>query len=227
MLFEGPAADDHARRSNDPAGAAPNAGRPNGSASLQQAAADSDPDPERTAAMFALAEGLKRGDERAFEQLYREYTDGVFHVALRVLGDAALAQDVLQEVFVVVFRRIETWRGDGSLRAWLYQITVRCALRAKRRRPFTLDFENEEEATPPAVYDPPPAEADFRAAVDREIQRLPTRARMVFVMHVVEGLTHPEIARVLEVDEGTSKSQLHYARSILKRRLERFARELA
>jgi len=186
-----------------------------------------DPDPERTAAMFALAEGLKRGDERAFEQLYREYADGVFHVGLRVLRDAALAQDVLQEVFIVVFRRIETWRGEGSLKAWLYQITVRCALRAKRRRPFTLDFENEEEASPPAVRDPPPAEMDFRAAVSRELDRLPTRARMVFVMFVVEGLTHPEIARILEVDEGTSKSQLHYARSLLKRRLARYERELS
>jgi RNA polymerase sigma-70 factor (ECF subfamily) len=186
-----------------------------------------DPDPERTAAMFALAEGLKRGDESAFEQLYREYADGVFHVALRVLGDSGLAQDVLQEVFIVVFRRIETWRGEGSLKAWLYQITVRCALRAKRRRPFTLDFENEEEASPPAVRDPPPAETDFRAAVSREIDRLPTRARMVFVMFVVEGLTHPEIARILEVDEGTSKSQLHYARSLLKRRLARYERELS
>jgi RNA polymerase sigma-70 factor (ECF subfamily) len=186
-----------------------------------------DPDPERTAAMFALAEGLKRGDERAFEQLYREYADGVFHVGLRVLGDASLAQDVLQEVFLVVFRRIETWRGEGSLKAWLYQITVRCALRAKRRRPFTIDFENEEETSPPAVRDPPPAEMDFRAAVSREIDRLPTRARMVFVMFVVEGLTHPEIARILEVDEGTSKSQLHYARSLLKRRLARYERELA
>ena len=177
--------------------------------------------------MFALAEGLKRGDERAFEQLYREYADGVFHVALRVLADPGLAQDVLQEVFIVVFRRIETWRGEGSLKAWLYQITVRCALRAKRRRPFTLDFENEEEASPPAVRDPPPAEMDFRAAVSREIDRLPTRARMVFVMFVVEGLTHPEIARILEVDEGTSKSQLHYARSLLKRRLARYERELS
>jgi len=186
-----------------------------------------DPDPERTAAMFALAEGLKRGDERAFEQLYREYADGVFHVGLRVLRDAALAQDVLQEVFIVVFRRIETWRGEGSLKAWLYQITVRCALRAKRRRPFTLDFENEEEASLPAVRDPSPAEMDFRAAVSREIDRLPTRARMVFVMFVVEGLTHPEIARILEVDEGTSKSQLHYARSLLKRRLARYERELS
>jgi RNA polymerase sigma-70 factor (ECF subfamily) len=186
-----------------------------------------DPDPERTAAMFALAEGLKRGEERSFEQLYREYADGVFHVGLRVLGDASLAQDVLQEVFLVVFRRIETWRGEGSLKAWLYQITVRCALRAKRRRPYTVDFENEEETSPPAVRDPPPAEMDFRAAVSREIDRLPTRARMVFVMFVVEGLTHPEIARILEVDEGTSKSQLHYARSLLKRRLARYERELA
>lgn len=225
MPIEEPAADDD-RNANETA-APPIAGRPQGPRLLQQADADSDPDPVRTAAMFALAEGLKRGDESAFEQLYREYSDGVFHVALRVVGDASLAQDVLQEVFIVVFRRIETWRGEGSLKAWLYQITVRSALRAKRRRPLTRDFEDEETGPPPAVHDPPPAEADFRAAVDREIRRLPTRARLVFVMHVVEGLTHPEIAAILEVDEGTSKSQLHYARSLLKRRLARFARELS
>jgi len=184
-------------------------------------------DEQRRSREAELVRRAQAGDRIAFEQLYREYADGVFHVALRILGDASLSQDVLQEVFVVVFRRIETWRGEGSLKAWLYQISIRCALRAKRRRPFTLDFENEEEATPPAVRDPPPAEMDFRKAVDREIQRLPTRARMVFVMHVVEGLTHPEIARILEVDEGTSKSQLHYARSLLKRRLARYERELA
>ena len=174
-----------------------------------------------------LAAGLRRGDERAFEQLYREFSDGVFHVAERMLGNAADAADVLQETFVAVFRRIETWRGEGSLKSWLYQIAVRFALRAKRRRPITLDFGNEEEVTPPSSHDPPPAETDFRSAVDLEIQRLPNGARMVFVMHTVEGLTHPEIAAALGVDEGTSKSQLHYARSLLKRRLARFERELA
>ncbi|MBM4014614.1 MAG: RNA polymerase sigma factor [Planctomycetes bacterium] len=174
-----------------------------------------------------LADALRRGDERAFEQLYRLHSDGLFHLAERMLGNAADAADVLQETFVAVFRRIETWRGEGSLKSWLYQIAVRFALRAKRRRPITIDFEDEEHATPPAVHDPPPAEMDFRAAVDQEIQRLPTRARMVFVMHTVDGMTHPEIARVLEVDEGTSKSQLHYARSLLKRRLARYERELA
>ncbi len=175
----------------------------------------------------ALADGLRRGDERAFEQLYRDYADGVFHLAERMLNSAADAADVLQETFIAVFRRIETWRGEGSLKSWLFQIAVRFALRAKRRRPLTRDFENEEENSPPAVYDAPPAEMDFRSAVDLEIQRLPTRARMVFVMHIVEGLTHPEIAAALGVDEGTSKSQLHYARSLLKRRLARFERELA
>ena len=174
-----------------------------------------------------LAAALRRGDERAFERLYAEFADGVFHTAERMLGNAADAADVLQETFVAVFRRIETWRGEGSLKSWLYQIAVRFALRAKRRRPFTLDFNDPEETTPPSAHDPPPAETDFRSAVDLEIQRLPTRSRMVFVMHTVEGMTHPEIAEALGVDEGTSKSQLHYARSLLKRRLARFEHELA
>ena len=174
-----------------------------------------------------LADRLRRGDESAYEQLYRDYSDGVFHIADRMLRNASDAADVLQETFIAVFRRIETFRGEGSLKGWLYQIAIRFAIRAKKRRPFTLDFNNEEEATPPAVFDAPPAEMDFREAVDQEIARLPAKSRMVFVMFTVEGLSHPEIAAVLGVDEGTSKSQLHYARSILKRRLARFERELA
>lgn len=174
-----------------------------------------------------LAVGLRRGDERAFEQLYREFGAGIFHVAERMLGNSADAADVLQETFIAVFRRIETWRGEGSFKSWLYRIAVRNALRAKRRRPITLDFNNPEETTPPSGYDPPPAEMDFRSAVDREIQRLPNGARTIFTMFTVEGLTHPEIAAVLGVDEGTSKSQLHYARMLLKRRLARFEHELS
>jgi RNA polymerase sigma factor (sigma-70 family) len=173
-----------------------------------------------------LVEGLRRGDDSAFEDLYREFADGIHHVAERMLGNPADAADVLQETFLAVFRRIETWRGEGSLRAWLYQIAVRIALKTRRRRPITLDFE-DESTTPPSVVDAPAAETDFRAAVEQEIQRLPTGARTIFTLHVVEGLSHPEIAHALRIDEGTSKSQLHYARSILKRRLARFDRELS
>jgi RNA polymerase sigma-70 factor (ECF subfamily) len=186
-----------------------------------------DEPPSSTESADELAAALRRGDERAFERLYAEFADGVFHTAERMLGNAADAADVLQETFVAVFRRIETWRGEGSLKGWLYRIAVRFALRAKRRRPFTLDFNDPEEATPPAAHDPPPAETDFRSAVDFEIRRLPGGARAVFTMFVVEGLSHAEIAQALGVDEGTSKSQLHYARSLLKRRLARFERELA
>ncbi len=173
-----------------------------------------------------LAEACRRGDEDAFEELYRTHADGVYHVVTRVLRNHEDATDALQETFLVAFRRFSTYRGEGSLHGWLCQIAVRIALRIKgRRRP---QQSAEEEIVPDVpVTDEPPAEHDFHAAVEQEIQRLPEKARLVFVLHTSEGMTHAEIARVMNINEGTSKSQLSYARSLLKKRLSRWHDELS
>jgi len=168
-----------------------------------------------------LAEACQRGDESAFAELYRRYGDGVFHVAQRVLHDEQDATDALQETFLTAFRRISTYRGDGSLKAWLYQVAVRASLRILRQRKAAVSLD--DEAAPPATDDsPPPADRDFRDAVQNEIQDLPERARLVFVLYTAEDMSHAEIATALDVSVGTSKSQLNYARSLLRQRLARW-----
>ena len=172
-----------------------------------------------------LVEACRRGDPAAFEELYRGFADGVYHVALRVLRNHEDATDATQEAFLLAFRRMSTFRGEGSMKGWLTQIAVRVALRmTQRRRPaMSIDVEEAEE---PAAEDAPPAETDFRNAVDQEINKLPEKARLVFILHTTEGLTHAEIGSALGITEGTSKSQLNYARGLLKQRLSRWCHEL-
>jgi len=177
-------------------------------------------DPQRQ-----LVEACQRGEEEAFATLYRTFGGTVLNVVRRVLKDEEEALDAVQETFLQAFRRIETFRGEGSLKGWLCQIATRMAFRLRRRRRGGLSLD--EEGAPPATADPEPVpDRDFHAAVQREIDRLPLKARMVFLLHTGEGLTHAEIGAALGVTEGTSKSQLNYARGLLRQRLGRWCDEL-
>ena len=173
-----------------------------------------------------LAEACRRGDARAFEDLYRAHADGVYHVAFRVLCNQEDAHDAVQETFLTAFRRMVTFRGEGSLHAWMLKIATRTAFRIRRRRRHGRSLD-AGEAAPVAVPPEPARDGDFQAAVARAIERLPERSRLVFQMHTVENMTHAEIGAALGIDEGTSKSQLSYARSLLRERLQRWCRELS
>ena len=168
-----------------------------------------------------LADACRRGEESAFAELFRQHSRAVQHAAYRVLGDEAEADDVLQETFLTAFRRIRTYRGEGTMRGWLVQIGVRLALRFRRRRSSGPTLDPDGVVEPPAPSTPR-EDREFTDALEREVQALPERSRLVFVLHTSEGLTHAEIGHALGIDEGTSKSQLSYARSLLRRRLGRF-----
>lgn len=173
-----------------------------------------------------LAEACRRGEEAAFAELYRQFADGVFHVTMRILRNREDAADALQETFLLAFRHFSTYRGEGSLKGWLFRVAVRAALRIRRRGRPGQSLDDEEAPPVEAAPQPAPLDADFESAVQREIDRLPERARIVFILHTTEGLTHAEIAEALGVNEGTSKSQLNYARSLLRKRLARFCDDL-
>ena len=164
-----------------------------------------------------LTEAWQQGDRSDFERLYRAHADGVFHLAQRVLKNPDDATDALQETFLVAFRRRETFRAEGSLRGWLYRIAVRVALRMRERSRRPLSLEAVGPVAGPSGANR--ADPDFREAVERAVEALPVRSRLVFTLHTVEGLSHEEIARVLDITEGTSKSQLSYARGLLRRQL--------
>lgn len=151
-----------------------------------------------------------RGDVAAFERLYRATAARVHTLARRFLGDTD-ADDATQEAFVLAWRRLATFRGEAGFSTWLHRLAVNSFVsRSRRREPDAAD-----EATVEARESRP---NDRDAALDLEsaIARLPGGARRVFVLHDVEGRRHEEIASLLGVSVGTSKSQLHRARLLLR-----------
>jgi RNA polymerase sigma-70 factor (ECF subfamily) len=161
---------------------------------------------------------VERGEEWAFRTLYRRHAPSMYGVALRLLGGRdTLAEEVLQTAWVRAAERLGRFRGRSSLKTWLCGITVnvgREALRRERRSPERpLDAQT---ALVPAtrIY------GDIqRVDLERAMARLPVGYREVLVLHDVEGYTHEEIARILDIQKGTSKSQLSRARRAMRAEL--------
>jgi RNA polymerase sigma-70 factor (ECF subfamily) len=164
---------------------------------------------------------VRRRDERAFRTLYGAHARAMLAVAWRFVdGDRAEAEDVVQEAWIVAAERLATFRGESALRTWLVGITVGCA-RNRRRRRATAAAREVELASVAELPAPPPVSRDVtRVDLERAIARLPDGYREVLVLHDVFGYTHEDIARILQVDSGTSKSQLSRARSSLRRWLD-------
>ena len=159
------------------------------------------------------------GDASAFERLYRTHVARV-HTLVRRMLDAEEADDVTQDVFIRAWQKLSTFRGESAFGTWLHRLAVNVVL--ARRKSVGIErgrfIANEEPleglSGRPQV---PELSMDFEAA----LASLPEGARQVFVLHDVEGYRHDEIARMLGVVPGTSKSQLHHARMALRRHLER------
>jgi len=165
-----------------------------------------------------LADGLRRGDPSAFEQIYRLHHRRVYQVAVRVLGNPTVAEDIAQEVFIRAFERGSQFRGDSKLSTWFYRLTVNACLSHMRRKSGVSLDENPllVETIERAI----PAASTLRPALEEAIRSLPPGYRTSVVLHDVEGLEHEEIAKVLGISVGTSKSQLHKARARLREMLE-------
>ena len=171
-----------------------------------------------------LIQRLKSGDEGAFEELFRGYKDRVFNVAYRMLGDREAAEDVTQEVFLKVFRKVKGFKGRSSLYTWIYRLTVNlCTDYIRKQDAHPVESLEESEALQLAAEGTPEEEAIRReraAAVQMIIGSLPDRLRSVIVLREIEGLSYREIAEVLGCSVGRVKSLLHEARAELKRRVQ-------
>ena len=165
----------------------------------------------------ALADRVvHEGDEMAFRALYRRHSPALYPFVLRVMGGSESdAEDVVQDTWLRAVRGLPAFRWQSKFRTWLLGIGLNRArelLRQRARRGELLDPE-----PPPRLQ--PPADGD-RIDLDRAISRLPDGYRMVLVLHDVEGFTHQEISRRLDIAAGTSRSQLHHARRTLRRYLD-------
>jgi RNA polymerase sigma-70 factor (ECF subfamily) len=161
-------------------------------------------------------EGRIRGDLQPFEELFKFHHGKVYAVCLRMTGNTAEAEDLSQEVFVQVFRKLGTFRGESAFTTWLHRLTVNHVLmyfRKSRRRREQLTEDGE---LPERIIKGRNVLSGFpildRLALDEAIVKLAPGYRTVFVLHDVEGLQHLEIANILGCSVGTSKSQLHKAR---------------
>ena len=174
---------------------------------------------------------LQRGDEWAFQLLVRRFRKKLYSIAFGITLDAEESQDIVQEVFLQVYRSIDTFRGDASLTTWLQRITVNRCLNWKRRwaRRFrwshvSTDNADGQPSVEPESDQPSPesrvADAQTRQQIDQALKRLPEPVRTVFVLRELEGLSYEEIAETTGIKLGTVRSRLFHARKRLKEILQ-------
>ncbi len=166
-----------------------------------------------------MAQRCQNGDAAAFEELYRRHAGRLFGLVLRLVGPSE-AEDLLQDVFLQAYRKLGSFRGDSSLGTWLHRLAVNLCLDVLRGRQMKMTRASEsldhEGAAEPAAPAPRVPVAIDRVDLERAIARLPDGCRAAFVLHDVEGFEHHEVAALLGVSEGTSKSQVHRARLKLR-----------
>jgi len=162
-----------------------------------------------------LLRGCMDGNRRMQEELYRRFSPRMYAVCLRYAGNAEEAEDILQEGFIKIFKKLDSFRSEGSFEGWVRRIFVNTAIEHFRRKRYLMPVTEKEENTIEGKYVSvldELAEKDILALV----QELSPGYRTVFNMYVVEGYTHKEIADMLGISEGTSKSQLSRAKVILQ-----------
>jgi RNA polymerase sigma-70 factor (ECF subfamily) len=173
----------------------------------------------------ALAQKAGQGDMSAFEELYRRHYRRVYSLCLRMTQNVSEAEDLAQEAFVQLFRKIGSFRGESAFTTWLHRLTVNQVLMHFRKRSVRDEKTTEEGETPDQTVmgteNPNRMPVVDRIALDNAIAQLPRGYRTVFVLHDVEGYEHEEIGRMLGCAVGTSKSQLHKARMKLRNLLKR------
>jgi RNA polymerase sigma-70 factor (ECF subfamily) len=185
------------------------------------------------------AEAIRRasdGDRTVFEYLYRLHSRRVYAVCLRMVGNSSEAEDLTQETFLLLLRKIHTFRGESAFSTWLHRLAVNLVLmRLRKKSPPIVSIEaaldpDDETASPlPASTIGAPdllLEGSIdRINLERCIERLPVGYRTVFVLHDIQGYEHHEIAGILGRSVGVSKSQLHKARTRLRELLHEVQRE--
>lgn len=185
------------------------------------------PEAQAPPAERSAAENIRlaqQGDESAFEQIYKAHSRRVYGLCFRMTGNSSLAEDLTQDVFLQVFRKIQTFRGESAFSTWLYRLTVNVVLMRRRIKTLnetSLEARNEEEGESftrreLGRVDPGVLGAVDRVNLKRALKQLPRGYRQMFILHDVMGYEHHEIAGALGCSIGNSKSQLHKARIRLR-----------
>lgn len=159
-----------------------------------------------------LVDECKRGNLRAFERLYSLHSPKMKSLAFRLVGSRADAEDVVQDAFLKVYKAVQGFDGQSAISTWMFRILINCC--------YDLMRKQQRQAETPLLRDVAgDSKATLKIALERALSQLNERPRLVFLMFEVEGLRHSEIAAILQVPEGTSRSWLFEAKRELKRLL--------
>ena len=179
---------------------------------------------------------VREGDQTVFEYLYRAHSQRVYALCLRMVGDPTEAEDLTQEVFLLLFRKVHTFRGDSAFTTWLHRLTVNLVLMNLRKRPAPVipieATQDSDEGSALQGVDLGAVDLSLEGSLDRInlarcIAQLPAGFRTMFVLHDIQGYEHHEIAKIWGRSIGDSKSQLHKARKRLRELLHEIQREKA
>jgi RNA polymerase sigma-70 factor (ECF subfamily) len=173
----------------------------------------------RTCSDIELVKRAQRGESEAFADLFHAHKARIYSICLRMTNNTAQAEDLTQDAFLQVFRKLSTFKGNSALSTWLYRIAVNTVLmhfRKKALKQVSLDEPSSHDATMVrreyGSRDCRLSGAVDRITLARAIKDLPTGYRTIFLLHEVEGYEHQEIAKILDCSVGNSKSQLHKAK---------------
>jgi RNA polymerase sigma-70 factor (ECF subfamily) len=171
-----------------------------------------------------LIENCKKNDARAQGELYKLYSSKLFAICLKYSRNRAEAEDNLQDSFLTIFKKISQYNKKGSLEGWLKRVTINTTLQRYRKHKGIFDIINEEYIEDVTIeIDNDDIDIDFLLGC---IQELPDRYRLVFNLYALDGYSHKEIAEMLSISIGTSKSNLARARMILKNKVELYKSSL-
>jgi RNA polymerase sigma-70 factor (ECF subfamily) len=172
----------------------------------------------------------QNGDHQAFAQLYSLHKRRIYSLCLRMVGNSAEAEDLTQETFLQLHRKIASFRGDSAFSTWLHRMAINVVLMHLRRKGLNLVSLDEAMEPQPdgglgrcfGTLDPTLSGAIDRLALEHAVTDLPAGYRLIFVLHDIEGYEHNEIAAMLDCSIGNSKSQLHKARLKLRESLRKY-----
>jgi RNA polymerase sigma-70 factor, ECF subfamily len=171
----------------------------------------------------------QQGDSAAFERIYELNSPRIFGLCLRMVGNASEAEDLTQEAFLLVFRKIRTFRGESAFSTWLYRLSINVVLMHLRKKKLRwaplegireLDEENRGREKEVGGPDTSLTGLLDRFNLERAVDQLSPTCKMVFVLHDIQGYKHQEIAGMMDSSVGTSKGRLHRARTRLRELLQ-------
>ena len=166
---------------------------------------------------YHLVERSKQGDHKAYEQLYRANAGKVYALCLRLCGQRELAEDLSQEAFIRAWQKISSFRGDSAFGSWLYRLTSNVVIgHLRQQNKWKMEVFDEQHHQATLGFS---SIQDNRPDIEKALMALPDQARVVVILHEYLGYQHNEIAELMGMAVGTSKSQLHRAKILLKQRV--------